>query len=575
MAANPSSARHALLLARVCLVQSDTAGAQVALSRAIELQPDSAIAHFLLARIHVAAKEPLKAIANLETALARTPANLPALLLLAVLQHERGEYPAARANYEKALAIDPKNTLGLNNLAYLYAERFDLVDQALELAQRARVLLPQDPRTADTVGWVLVKKKQYLAARALLQDSAQQLPDEPEVHFHLGTACYFLGDEPAARTAFERALALSGTFPNSAVARERLAVLGLDPTDPASRTALEKQLLQASDDPVARVRLATAAVRDGDDARALAHFQAMLKANAKHPAALLGVAQLYARKSDLPRALESAKAARAVAPGNPAVTHVLGRLAFDSGDYRWAESLLEEAGRAQPDNAEILYDRAQAAYSLGRVDEAVDEMRAALAQRPAFSRAIEATGFLQLIALAATPPPATGAEMARVGQLAKAMPANVPALMVVAAVAERDRDGPEAKRTYERVLQRYPDFAPAQRKLILLYVAGTTDSAKAPALAAKARQSFPNDPEVAQAAGVIAYRAGDFTKAAALLQEAAAKKPGDGELMFYLGMAQYRLNRRSVSKVSLQQALVLGVTPPMAVEAKQSLAALE
>jgi tetratricopeptide (TPR) repeat protein len=573
-AGGPTSARHALLLAQVGLAEGDQPAAEVALKRVLDLQPTSAIAHFQLAQIHLRAREPQKAIADLEASLAKGPGNLAALLLLGVIQDERGEYAAARAAYEKAMAIDRNHGVVLNNLAFLYAERFDLVDPALAMAQRAHTLYPDDPRTADTLGWILVRKKQYLAARPLLQAGASQLPREPEVHFHLGTACYFLGDEPAARAAFERALALSGTFSHADLARQRLALLELDPATPDARAVLEQQLRQSGDDPVARLRLADWSLREGHPDQALGHFQSVLKANPRHAAASAGVARAFRQQGDFPQALAAAKTARIAAPNDPAVTHLLGRLAFDTGDHRWSASLLDEASRRQPDDAEILYDRAMAGYSLGRVAAAMDAMRAALEKNPQFSRAADARDFLAFNAPATNSPPTPG-ELARFEQLARGSPLNVPVLMILAATAERERDEARARGTYERILQHYPDFAPAQRNLILLYTDSATDHPKAAALAVKARQSFPSDPAVARIAGVIAFRAGDFAKAAALLEEVAGKAPPDGEMMYYLGMAQFHLNRRSASKASLQRALALGVKPPFALEARTSLAALE
>ena len=43
-------------------------------------------------------------------------------------------------------------------------------------------------------------------------------------------------------------------------------------------------------------------------------------------------------------------------PNDPLVTHTLGHLAFLTGDYKWALSLLQLAAQAQPQNPEVLYD---------------------------------------------------------------------------------------------------------------------------------------------------------------------------------------------------------------------------
>jgi Flp pilus assembly protein TadD len=147
--------------------------------------------------------------------------------------------------------------------------------------------------------------------------------------------------------------------------------------------------------------------------------------------------------------------------------------------------------------------------------------------------------------------------------------------MVKAAIAEQKSDLAMAGRTYEDVLNRYPDFAPAQKQLAILYAKDPNNDAKAFALAVKARKAFPGDPEVAKALGIIVFRQGDYPRAANLLQESARLKNGDAELMYYLGMAQYHLKNRAESKTSLQRALDLNLSGTQAVEAKRILAELK
>ncbi len=112
-----------------------------------------------------------------------------------------------------------------------------------------------------------------------------------------------------------------------------------------------------------------------------------------------------------------------------------------------------------------------------------------------------------------------------------------------------------AGQTCEAVLSQYPDFAPAQKQLVLLYARDPKNDEKSYPLAVKVRQAFPDDPEVARAFGVILYRRGDFTRAVSLLEESAGQLNRDAELMYYLGMAQYKLKHSAKCKTALQQAL--------------------
>jgi Flp pilus assembly protein TadD len=147
--------------------------------------------------------------------------------------------------------------------------------------------------------------------------------------------------------------------------------------------------------------------------------------------------------------------------------------------------------------------------------------------------------------------------------------------MVKAAIAGQKPDPATAGQTYEDVLKHYPDFAPAQKQLAILYAKDPNNDAKAYPLAVKARDAFPTDPDVARTLGIIVFRQGDYPRAANLLQESARQRNGDAELMYYLGMAQYHLKNRAESKTALQKALDLSLSGAPAVEAKRILAELK
>ena len=147
--------------------------------------------------------------------------------------------------------------------------------------------------------------------------------------------------------------------------------------------------------------------------------------------------------------------------------------------------------------------------------------------------------------------------------------------MVMAVVAEQKPDVAAAKQTYEKILARYPEFSPAQKRLAILYASNPGDGQKALDAATKARQAFPDDAELAKAFGIIVYRQGDFARAASLLRESAGKLDRDSELMYYLGMAQFRLNKRAESKQTLQRALELGLKDELAADARKNLASLK
>ena len=571
----PKSAALQLLLANVSLARGDTNQAEVALSKAIELQPDAQQPYLMLAQIHTAANQNQKALADLQAALAKNPKDLGALLLMGMTCNAEKDYKNARDAYEKVLALAPKNGVALNNLAYIYAENLGDLDKGYQMARQARDLAPTDPAVADTLGWIQYQKGQYASALSLLRESAAKLNAVPEVQFHLGMVSYMMGDEANARTAFQRALQLNGNFPEKNECDQCLAVLAIDPKTATAdnRAWLEKRVASQPNDSAALMRLATIYQRDGTAGKAITSYEAALQANPQNVAAMVNLARLYTQQ-DPQKALNLAKAAYNLTPNDPVVTLTLGHLAFLTGDYKWSSSLLQLTAQAQPQNPEVQYDLGQALYSMGKVPEARTAMQNALQTGAAFTQAAEANQFMAMTALADAPAQALAAQ-AQVTAILKTAPDYVPALMVNAAIAEQKRDLAAAGQIYEGVLKHYPDFAPAQKQLAILYAGDPKNDAKAYPLAASARSAFPNDPEVAKALGMIVYRQGDYSQAATLLQASARQRRGDAELMYYLGMAQYHLKNRAESKTALQKALDLNLSGTLAAEAKRVLVELK
>ena len=221
----PTVAEVHYLEATVFVAQSQWNNAETSLHKALELNPGLSIAYDLLLHTYTSSKNLPRAIRQLEDTLALQPNDQRARLLSAVIYSQMNEYGKARDAYEKILATKPDSTLALNNLAYLYAENLNQLDQAHDLANRARTLEPESPVIADTLGWILFKRKDYPRALELIRESAAKIPDNPEIQYHLGMASQMGGQNDAARAAFERAASASGEFPGKSSIKERLASL--------------------------------------------------------------------------------------------------------------------------------------------------------------------------------------------------------------------------------------------------------------------------------------------------------------------------------------------------------------
>jgi tetratricopeptide (TPR) repeat protein len=572
---NAGNANTNISLARIPEAKPDVDAAEASLLKAIELNPDLRGSYYILSQLLVASHRHEQALNRLNALVAKTN-DVTALMQIGMINEELKNPTAARDAYEKLLAINPGFPPALNNLAYLYSERLNQPDKAYEMADRARQLLPSDPFLADTLGWIVYRKGDYSRALGLIQEGANGMPDDPEIQFHLGMTYYMLGEEKLAQAALERSLQGVKDFAGKEEGRWRLAFLSTEtkPDDAAGLAELEKRLQGEPNDPVVANRLAAIYEHNGQTGKAAQTYERLLKQNPKNVQVLSRLALLYSEVlKDKPKALALAKEAHSLAADDPTICRTLGRLVYASGDYKWALSLLQEAARKLPGQAELLYELAWAYYSTGKAEEAETSMQEALQTGAAFAKAEDAKRFLALVAAAKTPVQALSNE-SLIQETLKSDSNYVPALMASALLKEQQGNNPEAKQLYEKVLAANSLFTPAARNLAILCAQHFEEDAKAYDYALKAREAYPEDAELGKALGILAYNRKDYSRAAQVLSQCAEKRNDDAEVYYYLGMSHYRLGHRSESKAALQKALALNAPVKFAAEAKRVLAEL-
>lgn len=571
-ARQPDKTDAHMLLAKINLLEKKFTQAEADLLKVIELQPDTSAAYYMLAGIYTQTHQEKKALEQLEQVAPKNPKNPALQLRIALLQERLKNYPAAREAYEKVLAVEPKFLTALNNLAYLYAEQFHDTNRGLILAQKAREQAPSDPNIADTFGWILYQQGQYQRARALLLESAAKLPEEAVIQYHLGSAHYMMGEAEAARTSLQRALQLNPELPDKILINQRLALLAndLNRPEPGLRATLEKIVAEQKNDPVALTQLGEVLLQAGEAASAQAALTSALALNPLNVPAALGLIRAHLARHDTTQAFALAKATRKQAPNDPAVGHQLGRIAFQLGDHQWAASLLQDSARKLPDDPAVMFDHAKADYSIGRVANAQEVMNRILQATPNTPNAAEISSYLAMIALTSQPAPES---TAKIEQALADNPTFVPALMALGANAEKQSNRTAARQAYEKVIAKYPDFSPAKKNLALIAAATDTNEPNGYDVAVQAREAFPNDPEIAQALGILTYRKGDFNRAASLLKESIARNGEDARRTYYLGLAQYKLSDKA-ARTTLKKSLELGLKENAAAEAKRIIAEL-
>ncbi len=244
VADKPDDAKLQQLGSVVALAQGRVDEATKFLEHAIEIAPDDMTSYQQLADLYVRTGRTTQTIEIYEKALERKPDQPRIHHFLGVLYEYGGKPEVAVTHYEEAIKLSPDLAESKNNLAYLYAESGKNLDRALDLAQDAKALLPDDPNTADTLGWVLFRRGVPSAAIGYLKEAEAGVKPEDAtlgiIRHHLAQAYEASGDKENARTTLDRAIAAHEAFVEAQKARG--VPVGSDPSWYADARKMRERL---------------------------------------------------------------------------------------------------------------------------------------------------------------------------------------------------------------------------------------------------------------------------------------------------------------------------------------------
>ena len=113
--------------------------------------------------------------------------------LLATYDLVAHRFDEASKALEQLVTKAPQNAVALNNLAWLYHRVSD--PRARTLAERAYLIAPELPQTADTLGWILVQQGEAAKAIGLLKHASESgsATATPAIRYHLAVALKDVG----------------------------------------------------------------------------------------------------------------------------------------------------------------------------------------------------------------------------------------------------------------------------------------------------------------------------------------------------------------------------------------------
>ncbi len=144
-------------------------------------------------------------------------------LYLAATAQASGDRNRAEQLYQDVLQRNPNDVVALNELALIYLPRKD--PRALELAERAYKLQPQNESVVDTLAWVLIENGNPGRGQQLLEKIVTSSHGNAEARYHLAVALARTGNKQRARSELTLALASANKFPETEDAKKLLSEL--------------------------------------------------------------------------------------------------------------------------------------------------------------------------------------------------------------------------------------------------------------------------------------------------------------------------------------------------------------
>lgn len=182
----PNDPIAAMLAGEAAITLENTAKAEAALRKAVELAPQWEAPLATLVQMYTTTGQHEAAISLCREVIAKAPDASGPNVLLAMLLDQQGRYPEAEREYRNALIKDQDNILAANNLAFLLTRHKPdslRLREAEKLARHAAN--SNSPASFDTLGWVLHLMGRHSEAESNIRKAHETFADNPVINYHL------------------------------------------------------------------------------------------------------------------------------------------------------------------------------------------------------------------------------------------------------------------------------------------------------------------------------------------------------------------------------------------------------
>jgi len=275
------------------------------------------------------------------------------------------------AALKRAVKLGPQTSSYSANLGEILRSAGNVAEAVVYLTNA----LKYDARNAqahNNLGIIYYERGDYERAVESYRAALNLAPKMPEAWNNLGNSLRLIGDLEGALSAYEQALSLRDVYPE---AYNNLGTLlrEQDKADQAEH-ALRKAIAQNPRYVDAYNNLAAVYHAEGQDVEALRQLSEALKLEPKNAKTLCLVGRVQLKRGSHDLAEQACRMVLADDSGNVEALTVLAQIKHETDQYDEAVRLMEAAVQADPKNAEAANFLGVALKSVGRLDEARDQI---------------------------------------------------------------------------------------------------------------------------------------------------------------------------------------------------------
>lgn len=209
----PDTPGHYILLGDLLIKDERNTEALSAFAEAQQLSPEDPQPYIMRGRLMHLMGNAEEAIAEFSELLQKNPHSIPGQLGLAAVYESQKKTALAKELYQKVLKLNPTQPVAANNLAYILIQEPDGdLGEALRLGMLAKQALPDDPRIADTLGMIHLRREAYGLAILQFSLALSEKTNDPVINYHMALAKWKSNEKEQAITYLEKAISSDAGF---------------------------------------------------------------------------------------------------------------------------------------------------------------------------------------------------------------------------------------------------------------------------------------------------------------------------------------------------------------------------